>query len=75
MQSWEDVKIIRQTLEEKENIATRGKGNYIRGRSVGSSEGISELASRYFVNSVLVLKLKPSTGFPSVRDAWSCFLT
>lgn len=30
---------------------------------------------RYLVNIEVVLKLKPWTGFPSVRDALSCFLT
>lgn len=73
------------------------KSNYILGRRVGGSEGISAVAckiektlvtvpniqqnlskncrmmichtSRYLVNNVVVLKLKPSTGSPFVRDA------
>lgn len=42
---------------------------YIFGRRVEGSEGTSALASRYLVINVWVLKLKPSTGSPFLRDA------
>ena len=30
---------------------------------------------KYFVSTVVVLKLNPLTASPLLRDAWSCFLT
>lgn len=42
---------------------------YIFGRRVEGSEGTSALASIYLVINVLVLKLKPSTNPPFLRDA------
>jgi hypothetical protein len=85
------------------HLKSQMSSNYILGRRVGGSEGISAVACKigkilvtvpdiqqnlskncmmmilytfkYLVNNVVVLKLKPSTGSPFVRDAFSCFLT